>query len=303
MRLRGPVALVGECMVELRHTDPTTLRLGYAGDTLNTAVYLARTLGAGADVHYVTAIGDDSYSDAMLAGWIDEGIAVDRVARVAGAHPGLYLVHTDDRGERTFTYYRSQSPARRLFSDVDPLGASGFADFGLVYLSGITLSLLTDSARERLWSLLDDLRAAGGAVVFDTNYRPAGWPDVTTARDTIAQMLRRTDIAMPTFGDEQSLHGDRDAVECTARLRDLGVTEVVVKLDADGCLVDGQHVPALVVDDVVDTTAAGDSFNAAYLGARLNGAAPKEAAGQGHRLAAEVIRHGGAIIPRAAMPA
>lgn len=300
MRFAGPVALVGECMVELRHTDPTTLRLGYAGDTLNTAVYLARTWDG--DVHYVTAVGDDSYSDAMVAGWIEEGIDVEHVARVAGAHPGLYLVHTDERGERTFTYYRSQSPARRLFSDVDPLGAEGLSRFGVVYLSGITLSLLTDAARQRLWSLLDKLRAAGGTVVFDTNYRPAGWPDVDTARDTIAEMLRRTDIAMPTFGDEQVLSGDADAAACTARLHALGVTEVVVKLDADGCLVNGEHVPALVVDDVVDTTAAGDSFNAAYLAARLQGASPPEAAVQGHRLAAEVIRHGGAIIPRTAMP-
>ena len=53
---------------------------------------------------------------------------------------------------------------------------------------------------------------------------------------------------------------------------------------------------------VVDTTAAGDSFAAAYLAARLRGAAPAEAARAGHALAGAVVRHPGAIIPRDAMP-
>ncbi len=52
----------------------------------------------------------------------------------------------------------------------------------------------------------------------------------------------------------------------------------------------------------VDTTAAGDSFAAGYLAARLRGEAPAAAARAGHRLAAVVITHPGAIIPREAMP-
>lgn len=299
---RPQIGVVGECMVELRHLDADTLRLGFAGDTLNTAVYLARCLGSAGQVHYVTAVGDDAYSDRMVARWAEEGIVVDRVARVAGATPGLYLINVDDAGERSFTYYRSESPARRLYDTVEPPGPSGLDGYDTVYLSGITLSVLSPAGRERLWDLLAAARQAGTAVAFDTNYRPAGWPDPTAARDAITRTLRLTDIALPTMDDERSLFGDDDPAATVHRLRDLGVREVVVKLGAAGCLAAGadwwEQVAGQPAVEVVDTTAAGDSFNGAYLAARLVGRDPVAAAREGNRLAADVIGHGGAIIPR-----
>ncbi|HEX3811327.1 MAG TPA: sugar kinase [Mycobacteriales bacterium] len=299
------VAIIGECMVELRHIDATTLALGYAGDTLNTAVYLSRSLDGAGSVQYLTAVGDDPYSDSMLAGWEAEGIDTHRVARVPGAHPGLYLIRVTDAGERSFTYYRSESPARRLFDEVQSPDAD-LAGVDLIYLSGITLSILSEKAREILWTVLASARESGARVAFDTNFRPAGWPDRAAAQETVSRTLRLTDIALPTFDDEQALFGDSDADASVMRLRGLGVAEIVVKLGAAGCIVADsntvQAVPTSVVDDVVDTTAAGDSFNGGYLAARLTGADPVTAAGAGNRLAGVVIRHGGAIAPSHAMP-
>lgn len=299
---RVQVGVVGECMIELRHVDRRTLHVGYAGDTLNTAVYLARCLGTSGQVHYVTAVGDDSYSDDMVARWVDEGILVDRVARVPGSSPGLYLIRVDASGERSFTYYRSESPARRLFDPVEPPGSGDLADFDAVYLSGITLSVLSEAGRERVWAMLGAARRSGTTVAFDTNYRAAGWPDPVTARDAVTRTLRRTDIALPTFDDERALFGDDGPEASIRRLRDLGVGEIVLKLGANGCLVAGagrhERVSAQPVEAVVDTTAAGDSFNGAYLAARLSGRDPVAAAREGNRLAGVVIGHGGAITPR-----
>ncbi len=97
---------------------------GYGGDTLNTAVYLAR-LGVGVD--YITALGDDSLSDEMIAGWAAEGVGTRRVARLPGKLPGLYMIQTDDKGERRFFHWRDSAAARSLMDLPRDAGDSGFA--------------------------------------------------------------------------------------------------------------------------------------------------------------------------------
>jgi 2-dehydro-3-deoxygluconokinase len=297
------VASIGECMIELRHRSESDLELAFGGDTLNTAVYLAR-LGRdrGVSVDYVSALGDDAYSDQMLAMWQAEGVGTALVARLPGRLPGLYTIRTDARGERSFTYWRSASAARLMLKDgrAERLQAA-LAGYDLLYLSGITLSILDPPQRAALLALADAVRAAGGRVAFDSNYRPVGWPDPDEARRTFDAMLTRTDVALPTLDDERALFGVADAAAATDRLHRLGVAEVAIKLGRDGCFLSSAlgtgEVAGEPVGAVVDSTAAGDSFNAAYLGARLLGAPPEAAARVGNRLAARVIAHPGAVVP------
>ncbi|MGP1393926.1 MAG: sugar kinase [Inquilinaceae bacterium] len=299
------LAAIGECMIEVSRNADGTGFVGFGGDTLNTAVYLARL---GVDVTYATALGDDPYSDEMVAAWRDEGVGTGLVARVPGRLPGLYMIRIDAAGERSFHYWRSTAPARDYFTlpgleeRLDRLLAHD-----ALYLSGITLSLYDERGRAVLFELLDRFRADGGQVLFDGNYRPRGWPDVAAARAAFIGMLGRTDMALPSIEDEQALFGDGDAAAMIGRLRGLGVAEIVLKRGSDGCIVASeagkQTVPTPEVRRPVDTTAAGDSFNAAYIAARLRGATPEAAAHSGHRLAGAVVMHRGAIIPRDAMPA
>lgn len=299
------VATIGECMIEFTEAPSGEARRGFGGDTLNTAIYLARL---GVDVDYVTILGDDPFSDEMLRAWRDEGVGVDLVRRMPGWLPGLYTIRTDADGEREFHYWRDRAPAREMFGGAfaEDMGAR-LAGYDLIYFSGITLSILDEPARARLVELAARIRAAGGRIAFDMNYRPRGWPDHASAKAAYAAMLGGIDIALPTFEDERTLFGDADERTCVERLHRAGVREVAVKLGANGASVSTAgrlvHVPALDVADPVDTTAAGDSFNAGYLAARLGGDDPVKAAAKGNRLAAAVIRHRGAIIARAAMPA
>jgi len=301
------VASIGECMIELHHRSAAALDLAYGGDTLNTAVYLARLMrDRDARVDYVTAVGDDAYSDGMLAVWRKGRIATDLVARLPGRLPGLYTIRTDARGERTFTYWRSASAARDMLRGPRAEQvAAALAGYDLLYLSGITLSILDSPQRAALVGVADLVREHGGRVAFDGNYRPVGWPDPDAARAAFDEMLVRVDIALPTLDDEQALFGMRDALECADRLHQLGVAEVAIKLGQAGCFLSSAEftgeIPAEPVDAVVDSTAAGDSFNAGYLAARLLGADPPGAARLGNRLAARVIAYPGAIIPAAAM--
>jgi 2-dehydro-3-deoxygluconokinase len=144
------VACIGECMIELKQAERGLFSCGYGGDTLNTAVYLAR-LGAGAD--YITALGDDTLSDEMIAGWAAEGVGTKHVMRLKGKLPGLYMIETDDKGERRFFHWRESAAARRLMDLPETSEIlDSLANYDVVYLSAITLSLYGNSGRARLFS-------------------------------------------------------------------------------------------------------------------------------------------------------
>lgn len=296
------VVSVGEVMIELARGDDGRFSLAYGGDTFNTAVYLAR---AGIEVAYATALGDDPYSARILDLAAAEGVASDLVIRVPGRMPGLYLIETDDKGEREFQYWRDTSPARDLF-DLPGWGmvAESLLAARLVYFSGVTLSLYSNTGLGRFLAVLEVAREKGVKVAFDSNYRPRGWRgDTSRARTIYAEALKRVDIALPSFDDEAVLWGDASPEVTATRLSAFGIGEIVIKNGADDVLVVTKDVrewvPIPQAVDPVDTTAAGDSFNAAYLAARLKGEAAEAAVGAAHRLAGEKIRHRGAIMPRA----
>ncbi|WP_269467693.1 sugar kinase [Microvirga ossetica] len=288
-------------MIELREEADGRLSRGYGGDTLNTAIYLSRL---GMPVDYVTALGDDSWSDELIAAWDAEGVGTGRVLRLQGRLPGLYIIQTDAKGERRFSYWRDTAAARLLFQA--PEGENTVAAlpaYDMIYLSGISLSLYGDNGRERLFAVLGEARANGRRVAFDTNFRPRGWPDRDIARAAFRQAFACADIVLASTEDLDLLFGD-DGVNEVLAFSDRA--EIVLKHPDLTCrvLTKGEDVlvPGKPAKDVVDTTAAGDSFAAAYLDARLSGQDPRSAAQAGHRLAGQVVRHRGAIIPREAMP-
>jgi 2-dehydro-3-deoxygluconokinase len=287
-------------MIELRHADATTMHLSYAGDTYNTAVYLRRTANALAvpvEVGYLTGLGDDEYSDDMRAAWAAEGVT-DHALPVKGYLPGFYTVRVDERGERRFAYWRSASAARELFAGTDWID---HLDGDVIHLSGITLQLAAPNARDALVDKLDNLRTRGARISFDTNYRPAGWHSAGEAAEAMDQVSRVASIVFATLDEETAMHRSRTPAQCADRLAGLGVQEAVVKTGADGAhvQVDGQlrHVPARQVEQVVDTTAAGDAFAGGYLAARIAGMHPFDAAGVAADVAGAVVTQPGAIIP------
>ncbi|WP_458756747.1 sugar kinase [Afipia sp. TerB] len=295
------IACIGECMIELTQGRGGELVRSYGGDTLNTAVYLARL---GARVDYVTALGDDPFSDEMIAGWQFEGVGASRVIRIAGKLPGLYAIRTNDRGERSFYYWRDAAAARMLL-DLPETGdlLASLASYDLVYLSGITLSLYDDAGRTRLVAAMRRARAGKTRIAFDTNFRIRGWPMIDAARRAYEDMLDVADIVLASTEDLTPLYGQQTEAVFLDRLK---ADEVVLKLDEPTSILRAngteQRIDAEPVSRVTDTTAAGDSFAAAYLAARLGGCSPVEAARAGHRLAGVVVGHRGAIIPRDAMP-
>ena len=277
------------------------LAQSYAGDTYNTAVYIAR---GGVEVSYVTLLGEDPYSEEVLTRLAAEGIDTSAIARLPGRCPGLYMIQNTTDGERYFTYWRGEAPARELFADPtrrDALKAY-LNQMDCLYLSGITLAIMNPEARAELLAFLKEYRANGGRVAFDSNYRPRLWASAEAARTVVAEFLQQADMALLTFEDEQALWGDERPGSCLKRNSDFGVAELVIKRGAEPVLLQVDGVLTAIdvppVSSVVDTTGAGDSFNAGYLAARLQGASPQQSIAAGNRCAARVIGHRGAIIPR-----
>jgi len=296
------VACIGECMIELKQAEHGLFSRGYGGDTLNTAVYLAR-LGAATD--YITALGDDTLSDEMIAGWAAEGVGTARVSRLPGKLPGLYMIQTDDRGERRFFHWRESAAARSLMElpqTADILDS--LAGYDIVYLSAITLSLYNDAGRARLFAGIKHAREAGARFAFDTNFRARGWPDLNVARTVYRDAFDLADIILASTEDLLPLYPGETNEELLARIPGwevvLKLAEPASILRLNGALY--QTRAEALTRPVVDTTAAGDSFAAAYIAARLAGKDPVEAARAGHALAGVVVCHPGAIIPRTAMP-
>jgi 2-dehydro-3-deoxygluconokinase len=298
---RTRIVCVGEVLVELSRGADGRYGIACSGDTFNTAVYLARE---GIDVGYASALGEDPYSEGVIALAMAENINCDLILRAPGRMPGLYLIDTDPGGERRYYYWRENSPARDLFELPDwSRVAEALLNARLVYFSGVTLSLYSNVGLGRFLAVLEMARQNGVKVAFDGNFRPRAWKgDMARTRTVFMEALKRTDVALPTFDDEAVLWGDPSPTATVERIQAFGVTEIAVKNGASAALVvaEGQleHVPVPDVVIPIDTMGAGDAFNAGYLAARLSGESATVATLAGHRLAAAVIRHQGAILPR-----
>lgn len=290
---------IGECMIEFAPTSDGTYAIGFAGDTFNTAWYARRLAGRDhIEVAYLSAVGDDSLSH-QLTGFMDEAGIAPCLATVQGSSPGVYLIVLNE-GERSFQYWRSRSAARHLADDLSPLDGFGRGD--MLYFSGITVAILPENSRTRLLEAVDAASARGAAIVFDPNLRPRLWTDAEEMCRWTTRAAQASDIVLPSFDDEATHFEDNDPEATARRYLENGARLAVVKNGAGAVLVrasdgDGFQYQPDPVTEIVDTTAAGDSFNAAFLIEYLEKSRLREAVRAGCALARHVICHRGALVP------
>ena len=291
-------AAIGECMIELSGANGDQWRMGFAGDTLNTTWYVRALTDTGFAVDYVTAFGDDPFSVKQRRFLRDNGINTAHSPTIVGARPGIYAI-TLTGSERSFTYWRNDAAARHLADDPDAL-AKSLDGRQVIYFSGITMGILSPKSRQNVLNAVSNARRQGSLVVFDANYRPRLWENADTARQVLSNAFHVTDIALPTFPDENALFGDTTPADTAIRITGYGVREIVVKDGTEPALVIAggttTEVPA-VRANAVDTTGAGDSFNGGYIASRLAGLDPLVAAVNAHKVAARVVEFHGALAP------
>lgn len=290
------IAAIGEAMIELS-LQGSAAQVGVAGDTLNTAIYLKRN-APDLDVDYVTCLGDDPFSDQIEAFIAEQDVGTGALSRISGKSPGLYAITTTADGERSFTYWRSASAARDMFRTSSGYDFSVLATYDVIYVSGISIAILPSDAR---LALLDWLSKTSVRLAYDSNYRPKLWEDQHTAQEVTRAFWQRADICLPSIDDEMALFGET-AEEVSTRFIELN-QQGALKRGSEGPLSLGSDIrqPYDPAPAVVDTTAAGDSFNGGYLAALLTGQPQAVALKAGHDCAARVVQFRGAIIPSEAM--
>ncbi|MBU2865411.1 sugar kinase [Pacificibacter marinus] len=291
---------IGECMVEMAPDGHGKYSMNFAGDTLNTAWYAKRCL-AGLDdyaVGYHTAVGTDGISDQMVDFFTASGIDTTHISRIPDRTAGLYTIQLAD-GERSFAYWRDNSAAKLLASNSDALDAAFTGDKILLF-SGITLAILSPEHRQNLIEALSRARAQGAQVVFDTNIRPRLWKTPVETKEWLSKAAQIADVMLPSFDEEEEMFGDAKPQDTAQRYRDLGAHTVIVKNGAHEMYAwsQGEGGMSISPDPVtpVDSTAAGDSFNAGYITARMQGADLEGALRSGMTLSSQVVQHRGALI-------
>lgn len=301
---RIKVVCIGEAMIELSTRNDGQSSVTFGGDVLNTAAYLAQLGDNQIESYLVTGIGTaDSETDRFSKFLNHNGIRPDHVV----AHPdrslGVYSISVNDTGERSFEYWRSQSASRSLFDSIGLDMVDRLRGVDLAYFSGITLAILSERGRVNLIGLANELRRHGTLIAYDSNHRPKLWNSEEEARFWNHQALMACDLALPSDDDERLLYGLSKESEVVERLLTYAQISGVLKRGAAGplSLEDLSTLNESCLGEPVlrpvDTTAAGDSFNAGFIWGYLQTKSLKEAMRLGHQTAKKVVNIQGAIGP------
>ena len=296
--------MIGECMVELSQgSEPGEFKQSFAGDTFNTGVYIKRCLRESAQVNFLSVIGEDRMSEQLLNFMNKEQIDSRYLYRCKSEKMGLYIIHVDQDGERSFDYWRETSAAKNLmnFIQQDAVKMS-FSAINMLFFSGISLAILADEDLSSFWTFFDSCKSAGCQIAFDPNYRSALWSSPQKARNAFEIAYSLSDIVSPGVDDHKQLYNQHNATEIADHLEAKGIKEIIIKNGERGVMIciEGErlHIDITPVTEVVDTTSAGDAFNGGYLSARQCGKSVKDAVIYGAKVAACVIQHQGAIVPK-----
>lgn len=308
------IALIGEAMIELRGNASdkasSSVEQFYGGDVLNTSVYIARLNeilkqhNNGLDIFFATAMGQDTISEKFIHCWQEEGIDTSLVLRNPNKLPGVYWIQLDNKGERSFLYWRNDSAARYLFQDKEIVTwKESLSSMDMIFISGISIAILADEDKQQCIEMLQALAASGCKIIFDTNYRARLWQSPEQAKQYCAEVFKLAYLVLATEDDEQQLWQDKDVESMLSRIKELGAENIIIKQGANGCTLVQQNsaavqIPTEQVINVVDTTAAGDAFNAGCLAALVKGESLLKACESANRLAGYVIQYPGAIVDR-----
>tara|TARA_B000000475_G_scaffold261347_1_gene245894 strand:- start:104 stop:1039 length:936 start_codon:yes stop_codon:yes gene_type:complete len=300
---------LGECMIELNgdisslENNSSNITINFGGDTYNSAVYFSRLTNNKTNTFYSTALGKDNFSKKMISRFKNENIKCDYIRTDGENPPGLYSIEINEKGERSFSYWRDQSPSKYIF-----LGSKGkklvkdINNADVFYYTGISAGILDEKQRKDLIKIGSTATICG----FDFNYRSQLHYNKKVSQLLFNEINNRVDIHFVSFDDARELFKIKNPLEIFEIINEKKNLILIRYKNSIIFKNKQQEIKTVTVPhgEVVDTTAAGDAFNGSFLAIMNNNknVPVEENILISHSVTREVIKHRGAIISKNKMP-
>ncbi len=264
-----------------------------AGAELNVATGLARLNHS---VGWVSRVGNDSFGRFILNQLEKEGIDCQGVTVDARYPTGFQLKSkVEDGTDPIVEYFRKGSAASHL--SPDDFSAPYFLSARHLHLTGVAAAL-SDSSLALLHHAAKSMKAEGKTLSFDPNLRPVLWKSEAEMVEKLNALACQADWVLPGLKEGAILTGQRTPEGIADFWLERGVKAVIIKTGADGAWFKSASgetgsVPAIKVDNVVDTVGAGDGFAVGVVSALLEGHSMKQAVARGNRIGARAIQFTG----------
>ena len=273
------IAIIGECLIELSANgslaDTSTLNKYFGGDTVTTAVTIARMGGA---VTYLTKVGNDGFSEFIISSLKKEHIDTSLI-KTNDEQNGMYILSkTQDKKE--LLYYKRKTAATKL--SIEDISEDCIKKLKLVYSTGVVQSL-SAGARELVRETFKLAKANDVLTAYDPNYTSC-FMNSSDTREYFEEIVEYTDIIFLSLKNDATQLYDVDSMDKIMKyFWDKGVKIVVVKSHIHNGYYTGYKGEISFTEfyntsKAIDTTASGDVFNGGFLYALTTGRTPADSA-------------------------
>ncbi len=291
------VCSIGEAMIEISNIKNSLYNQSFAGDTLNFCNYLDKKK---LNAFFLSAIGKSEINQSLLDFIRSKNISTKYIKQINQFEVGLYLIKNKDNGEKQFFYWRDESVAKHYFNNIDFVNLyKELKNFDYIYFSGITLSIIHTSKLNNFIKLLKLLKRKKIKIVFDFNIRPSRW-NKKNLNIFLDSVLKFVDICFLSGEDMNYWKNKNDIKSYEQIVRKYKLKHSIFRKNAKFTYVFLNKTRYVfknkLLKRVVDTSGAGDGFNAAYLSNFIVNNDPLLALKAGSSLGSKIVMKKGAIV-------
>jgi 2-dehydro-3-deoxygluconokinase len=294
--MKTTICSIGECMIEMTNVEKELYNYSVAGDTLNFTSYLDQSIF---NKFYLTAIGTSDINKGVISFFKKKKINTDLVKKISSKEIGLYLIKNTKRGEKKFYYWRDDSAANFFFNHINKSFFIKKYTFDYIYLTGITLSILDFKNIDKFITNLSVLRKKNSKIIFDFNIRIKRWSK-KNLNLYLNKILPNIDILFCSGEDLVCWKKNNNIKTFQYILKKFNIYHAIYRKNEEYNYSFYKNKKYMIknkpIKKVVDTSGAGDGYNAAYLSSFIISNNPQIALNEASKIGAKIVMKKGAIV-------